>query len=229
MINGMKLLPRSILLLTLSALNLHNCIAASASPEVSSWLAAQANIQTWSADFIQTRSFKTLTQPLKESGHVWFAAPNRFRWELGHPVKTMAVRAPKEMLLFYPRLKRVERYPLTEAAGPWREAMGLLEAGFPRSQAEMESRFDIQSQRMNGTQCELVLQPKSAAARKMMPQIAITFDTKNAALLATELEFADGSKMRNDFSNPVLNPKLDDSMFSPEIPADYKVVEPLKK
>jgi outer membrane lipoprotein-sorting protein len=225
----MKFLHPSILLLGLKSLTAANSVAAEASPEVSSWLAAQANIQTWSADFVQTRSLKTLTQPLKESGHVWFAAPNRFRWELGHPVKTMAVRAPQEMFLFYPRLKRVERYPLTEAAGPWREAMGLLEAGFPRSQAEMESRFNLKSQRINGAQCELVLQPKSAAARKMMPQIAITFDTKTHALLATELEFADGSKMRNDFSNPVLNPKLEDAMFAPEIPSDFKVIEPLKK
>src|SRR5262245_23984784 len=48
-----------------------------------SWLAAQTNIQTWSADFVQTRTLKALAQPLTASGHVWFAAPNRFRWELG--------------------------------------------------------------------------------------------------------------------------------------------------
>src|SRR5712664_2341928 len=45
-----------------------------------SWLNAQTNIHTWSADFVQTRTLKALTQPLTESGHVWFGAPNRFRW-----------------------------------------------------------------------------------------------------------------------------------------------------
>ena len=49
---------------------------------------------------------------LTESGKVWFAEPNRFRWELGHPPKTIAVRATDEMLLLYPLLKRAERYPL---------------------------------------------------------------------------------------------------------------------
>jgi hypothetical protein len=34
--------------------------------------------------------------------------------------------------------------------------------------------------------------------------------------------------MRNDFKNPVLNPRLDESMFAPEIPTSYKIVEPLK-
>src|SRR5436190_8655940 len=80
---------------------------------LTAWLAAQPNIRTWSADFIQTRALKSLTQPLTATGQVWFAEPNRFRWELGHPPQTIAVRAPSELLVIYPRLKRVERYPLS--------------------------------------------------------------------------------------------------------------------
>jgi outer membrane lipoprotein-sorting protein len=202
--------------------------AETASKDVVAWLNNQSKVETWSADFIQTRSFKTLAKPLKESGHVWFEVPGRFRWELGHPVKTVAVRTANELLLLYPKLKRVEKFPLSETAGPWKQAMSMLEAGFPRSQQDLESQFNILSQKASGSQCELVLQPKSSSARKMMPQITIVFSTDNAALLATELEFADGSTMRNDFSNPVLNEKADQTMFSPQIPADYKVVEPMK-
>src|SRR5256885_1894131 len=113
-------------------------MASEANPLLISWLAAQTNIQTWSADFVQTRTFKSLKQPLTPTGHVWFAAPNRFHWELGSPAQTIAVRAPAEMLVIYPRLKYVERYPLSGSqTGPWRDALSLLEAGFPRSQAEM--------------------------------------------------------------------------------------------
>src|SRR5881275_532448 len=68
-------------------------------PVLSSWLAAQTNFQTWSADFVQTRALKSLAQPLTATGQVWFAAPNRFRWEIGHPPKTIAVRATDEMLI----------------------------------------------------------------------------------------------------------------------------------
>jgi outer membrane lipoprotein-sorting protein len=197
---------------------------------VSAWLAAQTNVQTWSADFIQTRAFKTLTQPLTESGHVWFAAPNRFRWELGRPVKTIAVRESDEMLLIYPLLKRVERYPLSGAvSGQWRDAMSLLEAGFPRSETEMNSHFRALSQNVTNGVCALVLQPKAAAARKMMPQLEIEFDLTNSSLRATELQFADGSSMRNDFTNTVLNPTVDQKLFAPDLPGDYKIVEPLKK
>lgn len=204
--------------------------AAPISPIAASWLANQTNVQSWSADFVQTRTLKSLTVPLTASGHVWFAAPNRFRWELGHPAQTIAVREPSELLIFYPRLKRVERFPLTgEQTGAWRDALALLETGFPRSQAELEDRYNILSQNVNGRTCQLVLQPKSATARRMLPRIEIDFDTQDFSLKATELQFADGSTMRNDFKNAQINPTLDQSMFNPPIPADYKVAEPLKK
>jgi outer membrane lipoprotein-sorting protein len=200
------------------------------SSQLSTWLSAQTNIQSWTADFVQTRALKSLTQPLTARGRVWFAQPNQFRWELGHPVKTIAVRAADEMLIFYPMLKRVERYPLGgDQTGQWRDALALLEAGFPRSQAELEGRFRILSQSVTNLACELVLQPRSAAARKMMPQIKIAFSTNDFSLRATELQFADGSTMRNDFTNAILNPKIEPELFTPRIEADFKVVEPLKK
>ena len=217
----------SVLFLLLIGTCVHG---AELSPAVAKWLNAQTNIHSWSADVVQTRTLKTLTQPTTATGHVWFEAPNRFRWELGKPAKTIAVREPQELLVIYPRLKRVEKFPLAgDQTGPWRDALALLEAGFPRSQAQMQEQYNIVSEKVNGDTCELTLQPKSAAARRMMPQLKVEFDMKNSALKGTELEFADHSTMRNDFQNAVLNPPIDPKMFNPEIPADYRVTEPLKK
>lgn len=203
--------------------------AAELPPAVSAWLAAQTNIQSWSADFIQTRTLKSLTQPLTATGHVWFEAPNRFRWQMQHPQQTIAVRAAEELLVIYPRLKRVERIPLTGSqTGPWKDALALLEAGFPRSAADLLRQYNIVSQTVTGDTVHLALQPKSALAMRMIPQIAIDFDTQDHSLKSTELQFADGSKIRNDFKNPVRNPKIEPDLFSPQLPSDYKVVEPLK-
>jgi outer membrane lipoprotein-sorting protein len=199
-------------------------------PATAGWLAAQTNVQSWSADFVQTRSLKSLVQPLTATGHVWFDAPNRFRWELGSPAQTIAVRASSELLVIYPKLKRVERFPLSGTqGGSWKDALALLEAGFPRSAAELESQYNILDQTIREGVVRLVLQPKSAAARRMMPQISIEFDPKDFSLKATELTFADGSSLRNDFNHAVLNPLIDPRQFSPPIPSEYKVVEPLKK
>ena len=43
---------------------------------------------------------------------------------------------------------------------------------------------------------------------------------------ATQLRFIDGSLLRNDFTNVVTNPKLDDSLFQPVIGSDYQVSQP---
>jgi outer membrane lipoprotein-sorting protein len=204
-------------------------LAGEASPLVAAWLAAQAHLQTWTADFTQTRTLKSLARPLTGAGRVWFEAPNRFRWELGSPPRTIAVRTPEELLLFYPQLKRVERFPLArDQAGPWRDALALLEAGFPRSQADLKSHYNILSERVAGGICEVNLQPKSETGQRLMPRLEIDFDVKNLVLRGTELEFADDSTLRNDFKNSVLNPKLDEQLFAPPIPADYTAVEPLK-
>lgn len=213
--------------LLLLALGTWTLSAAENHPLLTAWLNAQTNIQTWSADFVQTRKLKSLTQPLTANGHVWFAAPENFRWELGHPPQTIAVRSDDVMRVIYPRLKRAEIYPLAQA-GQWRAALALLQAGFPRSEAEMESQYNLLSVTMSNEVAEVTLQPKSSAARRMMPQIMIGFSTNNFVLRSTELEFADGSIMRNDFSNPELNVKIEPGFFNPPLGPEFKIVEPLK-
>jgi outer membrane lipoprotein-sorting protein len=204
--------------------------AEDAKASLSAWLNAQTNIQTWSADFKQTRTLKALTQPLVATGKVWFSAPNLFRWELGQPAQTLAVRQPDQMMLIYPNLKRVERFALGgKAEGPWKDALALLEAGFPRSREELESKFTILSLTESNGIGQVTLQPKSSLARKMMPQIRIEFSVSDHSLKGTELTFADGSTMRNDFSNSQLNPTLGPEVFKPEIDPAYKVVEPGKQ
>lgn len=204
--------------------------AAELRPEAVAWLRSQTNVQSWSADFIQTRTFRALTQPLMATGHVWFASPNKFRWELGNPPQTIAVRGPTDLQVIYPKLKRVERFDLSgRQSGPWREALTLLEAGFPRSQTDLQARYLVLSQSFSNNVGSLVLQPKASAARAVMPRIKIDFDTASHSLRATELHFADNSSMRTDFLRPEINPLIDARRFTPEIPDDYKQSNPLDK
>lgn len=194
------------------------------------FLSAQTNLHTWSADLTQIRRLKTLTHPLMSTGRVWFAAPNQFRWEIGSPAQTIAVRGDDEMLVIYPRLKRVEKYPLTgEQTGQWKDTLALLEAGFPRSEAEINARFKVLSVTPTNDVFNAVLQPKSSSARRMMPLITIAFATNDFQLRATELQFGDGSTMRNEFRDAKVNAKLEEALFAPKIDPDFKIVEPMKR
>jgi outer membrane lipoprotein-sorting protein len=212
------------------ALTLIQTPAADTNAVLNAWLASQTNLQSWTADFTQTRMLKTLTQPLVATGRVWFAPPNRFRWELGQPAQTIALRQADQMFVIYPRLKRAERYPLGGSGNAqWREAMALLEAGFPRDRADLESRFRILSLTETNRAWQLTLQPSSAMARRMMKEIRVGLATNDFSLVSTELVFADDSRMRNDFTHQVLNGPLDKGVFDWTPSPDFKVTEPLGK
>jgi outer membrane lipoprotein-sorting protein len=63
----------------------------------------------------------------------------------------------------------------------------------------------------------------------MMPEMLISLATNNFSLASTELVFVDGSRMRNDFTNAVLNPPLDKNLFEWTPPDDFKVINPLSR
>ena len=192
------------------------------------WFAAQTNLQSWSADFTQTRTLKVLAQPLVATGKVWVAS-SRFRWELGQPAQTIAVRQPDQLLIIYPRLKRAEKYPLNGAPpGPVKDALALLDASLPRDRAALEERFRVVSAAETNATLRVWLQPKSAGARKFITEILIGFRTNDFSMTLTEMKFADGSSLRNDFTNVALNPPTDPAEFEPKLAPDVTVVEPLR-
>jgi len=204
-------------------------VPARAADLLDNWIAAQAGLHTWTADIVQTRNFKTLAQPLVSSGKVWIAMPDRFRWELGQPPQTIALRQPAELTIIYPRLKRVEKYSLqANPTGPWRDALALLEASFPRSRTNLEAQFQILALTQTSGTVNLSLQPRSAAARKFIARLEISFRADDFSPVGTALTFSDGSSLSNEFRHPVLNPPLEPQLFEEKMEPDYTIVEPLK-
>ena len=194
------------------------------------WFAAQTNLQSWSADFTQTRSLKVLSQPLVATGKVWVTAPGLFRWELGQPAQTIVLRQPDQLLIIYPRLKRAEKYSLEGVPpGPLKDALALMDASLPRDRASMEERFRLLSATETNSILQMTLQPKSASARKFISEIIIGFHTNDFSIAVTELKFADGSGLRNDFTNTVLNQPIDPALFQVKLAPDFTVVEPLRQ
>ncbi len=202
-------------------------------------LKLSAELESWESDFKQIRKLKTLNEPLIAKGHVWFQAPDTFLWRLGDPARTLALKATPDMYVIYPRLKRAEKYGL-DKDGPWKDALALMEAGFPRSRERLESNFDWSIQEVqSGSQSDagseaptadvvLSLIPKSATSRRWIESIEVEFSLKSSALIASELKFSDGSSMRNEFYDFIKNPDLESGWFRAErwVSSEYKVTEP---
>jgi outer membrane lipoprotein-sorting protein len=191
------------------------------------WFAAQTNMQTWSADFIQTRSLMALSTPLKSSGNVW-VEPGKFRWELGHPPQTIVIRNPNSLLILYPRFKRAEIYALDKIPpGPLKDAMALLDVSVPRSRAALEEHFQLLSATITNSILQMTLQPKSPSARQFIGAVVMGFHTNDYVIAASQMNFSDGSTLRNDFTNVVFNQAMDPKLFETNLPSDYTVVAPL--
>jgi outer membrane lipoprotein-sorting protein len=202
--------------------------AADYDAQFNQWFAVQTNLQSWAGDFTQTRTLTVLNQPLVTHGRVW-VKPGEFRWEIGQPVQTIVLRRPDQLLIIYPRLKRAEKYPLDAVpTGPMRDALALLDASLPRDRATMEKNFRLLSATETNSILQMTLQPRSDAARKFIGEVVIGFHTNDFTIAATEMKFADGSSLRNDFTNVVLNQPIEPKLFEADLPPDYTVVEPLK-
>jgi len=227
--------PRRLLSIPVFRVTAALCVATSIAhatgndAQVNRWFEVQTNLQSWSGDFTQTRSLKVLSQPLVSAGKVW-VKPGEFRWELGQPVQTIVLRKPDQLLIIYPRLKRAEKYPLEGVpTGPMKDALALLDASLPRDRTTMEKNFLLLSATETNSILQMTLQPRSDSARKFIGEILIGFHTNDFSIAATEMKFADGSSLRNDFTNVVMNRPIDPGLFEAKLPPDYSVVEPLNR
>jgi outer membrane lipoprotein-sorting protein len=75
----------------------------------------------------------------------------------------------------------------------------------------------------------MTLQPKSVSARKFIGEIIIGFRTNDFSIAVTAMKFADGSSLRNDFTNVVMNQPIDPARFEMKLAPDITVVEPLRQ
>jgi len=198
-------------------------------PILSAWLDAHQKLQTWSADLVQTRYLAALTHPLISTGRVYYCQPGLFRWELGQPPETIAIRATNELLLVYPSLQRAERYPIDQGkGGPLRDALTLMEAGFPKNEASLRKQYRISTEASTNGLSTVVLEPRLSAAKRRVTHISLTFQTNEFSLAATRIEFADGSRLENRFTTRLSNAPLPMQLFDTNLPPDYQIVEPFK-
>jgi len=196
------------------------------------WLSHAATLKSWSANFTQTRHLQALAQPLTSPGRVWFQAPDRFRWELGQPAQSLVLRDGPDLWLLSPALHRAEFVSLTNAApGPLRDALALLDTGFPQDAATFRRQYKLLGVQTNAAvgpppsepTYTFRLQPRAPGANRFLPEMNVIVTVASYQLAATELRFADGSRLRNDFTAAVQNPELTGGLFRTNLDAAWKI------
>jgi outer membrane lipoprotein carrier protein len=178
------------------------------------WLARQDEIRSVQADFTQTRSFHVLRDPLASPGHLWFSAPESFRWELGDPPRTIVLRRGATAFLIEPNRKRAERLNPANLGQPGApNPIPMLNFPLAKSFDDFNRQFEVLAITTDGTHCHVELLPRDPQARKFLESFSIDFDTNSGYLLSFEARTRDGSSLRNDFTNVRFNQKVDPRVF----------------
>ena len=181
-------------------------------------IASQKTIRTLSADYTQTRSLRTLRNPLVSKGRFRYEAPANFRWEAETPVRSALVGNASGIYLIHRDGKKTVTRKL---------ASGTPEqAGFPGAPLLAAGDFEtfrrafrILSLTTTGTECHAVLQPLGGDAARGVSEVRIDFDRTTGEWSRLGIVTRDGSSIHYKFSNIRRNPKLPEGLFRTDQPA----------
>ncbi len=192
------------------------------------WLEQQAELSNWTAEVTQTREIKNLNRALSTEGQLWYYDHETFRWQLGDPIRTLAIRNGSQLTVLYPQLKEAEQYSFDQVdSAKLRQMLLLMESGFPQDKAAFHQQYQLLETQQTEQGVRFLLQPRDAEARTLLSQLQLDISPDLQHLVRTEMRFPDGTKMLNEFRNHAVNQDLPDDLLEVKLDG-YQVSEPLK-
>ncbi|WAC17895.1 outer membrane lipoprotein carrier protein LolA [Luteolibacter sp. SL250] len=186
---------------------------------IDGWLERQATITSLDAGFTQQRKLPSLKEPVTTPGRISFAKPDKFRWQLGEPMQTLAVSDGITLTLIEESEKSARQI---SKDAPQAARFSLLSGKAFESKEAFYGSFEIIESRVTAGIHQFTLKPKDRRMRSNVPWVFIDIDPVKKELRAMELEMQDKSRVRTVFENPRFNTKLPDSFFKPDL-TGYKV------
>ncbi len=178
------------------------------------WLSLQKSLKTLEADFVQSRSLRTLRKPITTSGKLWFTANGDLHWELGAPPKTVFLRNREGSFLIQPVKKRFQTLTVGADAPTGTQGFQMPEFPLAADLGEFTKRFEVLKVEPQPTHCDAEVLPRDAQAKKYLQVLRLRFDPKNGQLYSFEVVGKDGSSLKTEFSNVRINQKIDPSVFT---------------
>lgn len=177
------------------------------------WIGKQKDLQSLDANFVQERKLPSLKKPVTTPGRMRMVRPGKLCWELGNPVKTLAVSDGATMTLLDVAKKRGKTI---DSSAPEARQFTLLSEEAFRDLAGFQQAFELVESRMSGTIYQLTVRPKDKSLRKHVAWMFLDIDTRSQELRALDLELEDKSRIRTVFSNAKINAKVDPAIFKPD-------------
>jgi len=212
-----KGLPLLILLLTMSV-NLLGDTQKESVEDISplrAMIALQKSIHTLSADFTQSRSLKTLRDPLISHGKLWIQPQQFFRWELGTPPKTIVIGTPTEITVIQPFKKTASKKIRSSSIGgtDTSEAFGMMSLPGNGDFDDFQREVRILRTENSAGIFHVEFIPKNTEQVRGLTAIRLDFNSQTGQWIRLEFLTRDGSSIRNDFTDIKTNQKVDPHLF----------------
>jgi len=171
-------------------------------------------IRTLSADITEIRHLKTLSRPLVSKGHLWFASPSSFRWEIGTSDQSVLIGNTGGIFLIRRKegtkscrhLDAKTSAPMTPLGIP-----GL----FPGDYDAFLRAFRVESIVVTGNRCHAEMIPLGSGVFHGMSSLHLDFETENGHWTSLRIITKDGSSFDQQFSNVRINESVPPELFDP--------------
>ena len=170
-------------------------------------------LNTYAASFEQ-QILDGSGQRLQEArGKMWLSRPGKFRWEVDAPYRQVVVSDGEQVYLHDPDLEQVTVQPLDTRVT---QTPALLLSG---SADQLTESYDVSRQQQGATET-FTLVPQ--AADTLFEQLKMTFhDERLGGLQMTD---STGQRTAIEFDDAELNPSIEASRFTFEIPEGADVI-----
>ena len=174
------------------------------------WLGKQKDLQSLDADFVQERKLPSLKKPVSTPGKLRMVRPGKLLWELGQPVKTMAVSDGTTMTLLDVEKKRGKK---VDSDAPEAKQFTMLTDKAFRDLTGFQEAFELVESRVTDGIYQLTVKPKDKELKKHVSWMFLDIDQKTQELRALDLELQDKTRIRTVFTKSRINAKIDPAVF----------------
>jgi outer membrane lipoprotein carrier protein len=175
-------------------------------------------INSFSANFVQLTQDGLGNTLQRIEGFMQVAKPGKLRWKTEGIYEQLVISDGQSLWIYDADLEQVS---IRDMANRLAETPALLLSG---DVSEIGDSFII-TQAPSDHSLTFILQPKDSS--QLFDALELNFDKLNQQQLLTQMIIRDASGQVTDinFSNVIKNPKLNDDIFSFDIPEDIDVID----
>ncbi|MEK6692297.1 MAG: outer membrane lipoprotein carrier protein LolA [Nitrospirota bacterium] len=183
----------------------------------------QKAIDTWEADFIQTKVTSLMSDKIVSEGHAVFKRPNLIHWRYTKGSNLLMVFNGNEAWLYYPNLKEAERYKNIE------RMIRKFPLAYGLEIETLRKYWDISiiSDSPSGF-ISLELRPKEKESRRVFEKITLLIERKIGVPGKVQIFEPGGDHTIIEFKEIRVNGKIPSDFFTFKPPPGVKVITPFE-